>query len=57
MNPMIAGMKVQKISGSSSTIVMFNHKAAPVDDVRVRRALAYAIDKEAINEVVWAGTP
>jgi peptide/nickel transport system substrate-binding protein len=51
-----AGMKVQKISGSSSTIVLFNAQRAPVDDVRVRRALAYAMDKEAINDVVWDGT-
>ena len=51
-----AGLEIQRISGSSSTVLLFNHQRPPVDDVRVRRALAMAIDKEAINEVVWAGT-
>lgn len=51
-----AGMEVQRISGSSSTVLLFNHQRPPVDDVKVRRALAAAIDKEAINDVVWDGT-
>jgi ABC-type transport system substrate-binding protein len=51
-----AGMKTQKISGSSSTIILLNNKRAPTDDVRVRRALAYAIDRDAVIKVTWAGT-
>jgi ABC-type transport system substrate-binding protein len=51
-----AGLKVQKISGSSSTIIMFNESKEPVNDARIRQALSYATDKNAINQVAWAGT-
>ena len=51
-----AGLKIQKISGSSATILLLNHDRPPVDDVRVRRALAHAINKQAIIDVAWAGT-
>ena len=51
-----AGFVVEKDSGASSTIVMFNNKRPPVDDAKVRQALAYAINKQAINQVVWGGT-
>lgn len=50
-----AGFQVQRVSGSSSTVILFDNKAAPVDDVRVRQALAYAIDRQAINNVVYGG--
>ena len=50
-----AGLKVQRISGSSATIILLNHGRAPTDDVRVRRALVHAIDKEALIDVVWGG--
>jgi ABC-type transport system substrate-binding protein len=50
-----AGLKVQKVSGSSSTIIIFDNKVAPVDDVRVREALDYATDRQAINNVVYGG--
>jgi len=33
----------------------FNTQHAPFDDIRVRQAIAYAIDIEAIVEVAWAG--
>jgi 4-phytase/acid phosphatase/peptide/nickel transport system substrate-binding protein len=51
-----SGLKVQKITGSSSTIFMFNEKKPPFNDVRVRQALAYATDKQQIVNVVWSGT-
>ena len=50
-----AGVQVQKVSGSSSTIIIFDNKVPPVDDVRVRQALSYATDREAINKVVYGG--
>ena len=50
-----AGFEVQKVSGSSSTVILFDNKVAPVDDVRVRQALAYAIDRQAIDSVVYGG--
>jgi ABC-type transport system substrate-binding protein len=50
-----AGFQVQKVSGSSSTVILFDNKVAPVDDARVRQALAYAINRQAINSVVYGG--
>jgi ABC-type transport system substrate-binding protein len=50
-----AGFQVQRVSGSSSTIVIFDNQVPPVNDVRVRQALAYATDKDAINKVVYGG--
>ena len=50
-----AGLQVQKISGSSSTVVIFDNKVAPVDSPLVRQALNYATDRETINKVVYGG--
>ncbi|MGH9085982.1 MAG: ABC transporter substrate-binding protein [Acidimicrobiales bacterium] len=50
-----AGFAAQKISGSSSTIILFNSSKPPFDDVRARQALAYAIDKDLLNERVYEG--
>jgi ABC-type transport system substrate-binding protein len=49
------GFTAQKISGSSSTIILLNNAKPPFDDVKARQALAYAIDKDAINERVYGG--
>jgi peptide/nickel transport system substrate-binding protein len=51
-----AGFAAQKISGSSSTILLFNIDKPPFDDVRARQAVAYAIDKELINERAYEGS-
>lgn len=50
-----AGFAAQKISGSSSTIILFNESKPPFDDVRARQAVAYAINKDAMNERVYGG--
>jgi peptide/nickel transport system substrate-binding protein len=50
-----AGLQVQKVSGSSSTIILLNNTAPPFDDVNIRRAASYAIDKQFINQVVYGG--
>jgi peptide/nickel transport system substrate-binding protein len=50
-----AGFAAQKISGSSSTIILFNNSKPPFDDVRARQAVAYAIDKDLINERAYDG--
>ncbi len=50
-----AGFAAQKISGSSSTIILFNNAKPPFDDVRARQAVAYAIDKDLINERAYGG--
>lgn len=49
------GFASQKISGSSSTILLMNNAKPPFDDVRARQALAYAINKDVINERVYDG--
>jgi peptide/nickel transport system substrate-binding protein len=50
-----AGFAAQKISGSSSTIILMNHDKPPFDDVKARQALAYVIDKDLINERAYDG--
>jgi peptide/nickel transport system substrate-binding protein len=41
--------------GMSITYMGLNYNAKPFDDLRVRRAIDMAIDKEALNEVVYDG--
>jgi peptide/nickel transport system substrate-binding protein len=47
--------KVTAGSTEGETMVIINNKRKPFDDVRVRRALTYAIDKEAVIEAASAG--
>jgi peptide/nickel transport system substrate-binding protein len=49
------GFTAQKISGSSSTVILFNNAKPPFDDVRARQAVAYAIDKDLINDRAYDG--
>lgn len=42
-------------STEGETMVIINNKRKPFDDVRVRRALSYAIDREAVIEAAAAG--
>jgi len=49
------GFAAEKISGSSSTILLMNNAKPPFNNVKARQALAYAIDKDAINERVYGG--
>jgi peptide/nickel transport system substrate-binding protein len=49
------GFAAQKISGSSSTVLLLNNSKPPFDDVRARQALAYAINKDAMNDRIYAG--
>ncbi|MBD0676460.1 ABC transporter substrate-binding protein [Streptomyces sp. CBMA156] len=48
------GLRTATGPGSTSTVI-FNTKAAPFDDVRVRQAVQYAIDREAVEKVVYLG--
>jgi peptide/nickel transport system substrate-binding protein len=50
-----AKLKVQRVSGSSSTNLLFNNQKAPLDSPLVRQAIAYATDKDSINTLVYDG--
>jgi peptide/nickel transport system substrate-binding protein len=51
-----AKLKVQRVTGASSTTLMFNNKTGPTADVKVRQALAAAIDRDTINQLVYDGS-
>lgn len=40
---------------NGEVLLSMNNDAAPFDDPRVRRAVAHAIDREAVSDVVWEG--
>ncbi|MFF2300490.1 ABC transporter substrate-binding protein [Arthrobacter sp. NPDC058127] len=52
-----ADKKFQVMQGSSNgeVLLSLNNKAAPFNDVRVRQAIAYALDPQAIIDTAWAG--
>ncbi|HKN54527.1 MAG TPA: ABC transporter substrate-binding protein, partial [Amycolatopsis sp.] len=40
---------------NAEVVLAFNNARAPLDDVRVRQALTYAIDRKALLDTAWAG--
>lgn len=52
----VDGLKVATVPGGSIRYLIINHTLAPTDDERVRRALAYAIDRDDIVDRVSGGT-
>lgn len=50
-----ADYPVQTGSTTGELVVSMNNAAAPFDDPRARRAVAYAVDRQAANSIVWDG--
>ena len=48
-------IKVGIFPAAASNYLAFNHKVAALSDVRVRRAISYAVDRASINKVVFSG--
>jgi ABC-type transport system substrate-binding protein len=48
-------LKVEQFPGSNLNHITFNTKEAPLDNVKVRQAIAYAIDRQAIIEALLLG--
>jgi peptide/nickel transport system substrate-binding protein len=48
-------VKVENVIGTGTAHVLMNAKYKPFDDVRVRRAMIYATDFDAINKTVFLG--
>ncbi len=48
-------VKVDRASGRSIASARMNPKCKPFDDVRVRQAFNYAVDKDALNKAIFAG--
>jgi ABC-type transport system substrate-binding protein len=50
-----SNVRVDRASGRSIASARMNPKCKPFDDVRVRQAFNYAVDKNALNNAVFAG--
>ena len=48
-------VRVDRASGRSIASARMNPKCKPFDDVRVRQAINYAVDKDSLNTAVFAG--
>ncbi len=48
-------VKVESVPGTGSATVVMNPNFEPFDDIRVRKAIAYATDYDAIGEIVFRG--
>ncbi|MFC6154900.1 ABC transporter substrate-binding protein [Nocardioides yefusunii] len=49
-------LDVQVVDSPTSVLTFFNAKKGPFKDVKVRQALAFAMDREGVSELVYNGT-
>jgi peptide/nickel transport system substrate-binding protein len=52
----ISSLHVETIAGGSIRYLILNHTMAPFNDPNVDKAVAYAIDRNAIDDQVYSGT-
>src|SRR5690606_30178693 len=50
-----SGVVIQSVPGTFWEYIGLNTSRAPLDDVRVRQAIAHAIDREALNRIIKLG--
>jgi peptide/nickel transport system substrate-binding protein len=51
----VSGLTVSAVDGGSIRYFVVNHTMAPMDDPNVRKAIAYAIDRNEIADTVFGG--
>jgi peptide/nickel transport system substrate-binding protein len=51
----IAGARLYSLPTVSSEFLSLDVTSAPYDDIHVRRAIAYAIDREGLNQAIYSG--
>ncbi|KXU17498.1 ABC transporter substrate-binding protein [Corynebacterium simulans] len=49
------GIRTAVGTTNGEVLLSMNNNAAPFDDPRVRRAVAYAVDRKAANQILWDG--
>lgn len=50
-----SNLVIQPVTGASSTILVLNSHKPPFDDIRMRQAFNYALDRDAINQQGYRG--
>ena len=48
-------LDLHEVIGTNYRLIAFNTSVKPFDDVRVRQAIAHAVDKQKVVDVVWPG--
>ncbi|MER2634754.1 MAG: ABC transporter substrate-binding protein [Rhizobiaceae bacterium] len=51
------GYNIEQNSGTTNLYLKLNSKAAPTDDIHIRKAIALATDYATIREVIYRGVP
>jgi peptide/nickel transport system substrate-binding protein len=51
----VSGLTVSAVDGGSIRYMVVNHTMAPMDDTNVRKAVAYAVDRNEISDTVFGG--
>jgi peptide/nickel transport system substrate-binding protein len=51
----VSGLTVSAVDGGSIRYFVVNHTMAPMDDPNVRKAIAYAVDRNEISDTVFGG--